>query len=92
MEAKEQIKYKGWTLQTTYDDKILVKKYEEVREYDVDPIDSVEHDGDEYVILRHSDGSFTQIKFEEDDFLVIDKFDEDDEHIDCWGFHTFGEE
>ena len=58
---------------------------------DVDPIERAEHDGDEYVMLYHKDGSYTAVKFEEDNFLVIDKFDEDDEHIDIIGSHVFGE-
>tara|TARA_R110000772_G_scaffold47429_2_gene108415 strand:+ start:213 stop:479 length:267 start_codon:yes stop_codon:yes gene_type:complete len=85
------IKHKGWKLQVNSNELITVTKLGESREYDVEPIERVGHDDDDYVMLYHSDGSFTQVKFEEDDFLVIDKFDEDDEHVDTIGSHVFGE-
>lgn len=86
------IKHKGWKLQVNSNELITVTKLGESVEYDVEPIERVEHDGDEYVMLYHSGGSFTQVKFEEDDFLVIDNFDEDVEHVHTVGCHVFGEE
>jgi hypothetical protein len=86
------IKHKGWKLQVNSNELITVTKLGESREYYVEPIERVEHDGDEYVMLYHNNGSFTSVKFEENDFLVIDQFDEDEEHVDTIGCHVFGEE
>ena len=87
------IKHDGWLLEITTPTTIVVTKLGESREYDVATIVDVNHDEDmeEYVHLTHGDNAFTQVKFEVDNFLVIDKFDEDGEHIDSIGNHVFGE-
>ena len=71
-------------------DKVSVIHKEELREYDLTDIIKVEHDTD-YVHLRLYGGEFYQVKFEENSFLVIDKFNKDGEHIDTIGSHVFGE-
>ncbi len=83
------IEYNGWTL-IINEETILVKKDGEHRMYDLDEIVEVEHE-DEYVTLRLADGGFYQVKFEDDNFLVIDLYDNEGEFIDTIGNHVFGE-
>lgn len=84
------IKYNGWELTLTNATTILITKDGESREYTVAPVvrkSTIE----EYVFLYHKGGDFTQVNFEEDNFLVIDLFDKDGEFIDSLGWHVFGE-
>jgi hypothetical protein len=57
---------------------------------DVDEIIDIQQ-GEEYIHLQHEGCIFTQVKFEVDNFLVIDKFDREGDHIDSIGSHVFGE-
>lgn len=86
----KKIKYGDWELQVNSNKLITVTKLGESREYDVSEIIEVQQEN-EYVFLQHEGCIFTQVKFEVDNFLVIDKFDEDGEHIDSIGNHVFGE-
>jgi hypothetical protein len=65
----------------------------ESREYDIENLSNskVEH-SEEYVYITQPNGVLTQVKFEDFDFLVIDSFDKDGNHLDMIGNHTFGEE
>ena len=84
------IEYDGWVL-TVNANSILVQKLGESRFYDLNDIQDTLHE-DEYVILKKDDGGFYQVKFEVDDFLVIDEFDNEDEFVRSVGSHVFGEE
>ena len=70
----ENVKYKGWEL-VVNDVSVVVSKDGEHRIYDLDGIESVVHSND-YVILDRGTNGFYQVKFEENNFLVIDEFDE----------------
>ena len=88
----EKIKYGDWELQINSNKLITVTKCGESREYDVSEIIEVQvNKEDGYVFLQHEECIFTQIKFEDGDFLVIDKFDREGDHIDSIGSHVFGE-
>jgi hypothetical protein len=89
--VRREFDYAGWKAALSFDNKLTVTKLRETRVYDLDIVTKIE-DNLEYIFLTHEDNSFTQIKFEEGDFLVIDKFDEDEEHVDAIGSHVFGEE
>lgn len=90
----KQIEYKGfdglWKLDINYDT-IVIKKNGQHRIYPLNDITKVEHDN-EYVFLSKYGGGFYQLKFEHDNFLVIDEFDEDGDHVDSIGSHVFEEE
>jgi len=86
-----EIKHGDWKLQLNSNKLITIKKLGESREYDVDEIIEVQQE-DEYVFLQHEGCSFTQVKFEEDNFIVIDKFDANGDSLDSIGSHVFGEE
>ena len=89
-----EIEYKGfdgtWKLEVK-EDTIEVTKSEETRIYDLSDIVKVEHDT-EYVTLTKFGGGSYQVKFEVDDFLVIDEFDKDDEFVDSIASYVFGKE
>lgn len=87
------VNYEGWELVVNYET-ILIKKDGEHRTYDLNDIIKVKHDENypEYVYLNREDGSFYQLKFEVDNFLVIDLYDNRGEHIDSVGSHVFDEE
>ena len=89
MRIKENIKYEGWELSVD-GNSIEVSKYGEHRLYDLDGIEGVRYDGDEYVMLDKVYG-FYQIKFEVDNFLVIDEFDEYNEFVKSVANYVFNE-
>ena len=41
--------------------------------------------------LKKDDGGFYQVKFEENNFLVIDEFDDEDEFVDTIANYVFNE-
>ena len=84
-----RVNHEGWELVIDHEN-ITIEKDGEVREYDLNDIQSSLHEG-EYVYLNRDNGSFYQLKFEEDNFLVIDEFDEDGEYVDSVGSHVFDE-
>ena len=85
-----EIIHGDWKLLINSNKLITITKLGESREYDVAEIVEVKQD-DEYVFLHHSDNAFTQIKFEVDNFLVIDLFDKNGELLTEIGSHVFGE-
>jgi hypothetical protein len=85
-----RVNYKGWELVVNHET-ILIQKDSEHRIYDLDDIQGVAQE-DEYVYLNRDNGSFYRVKFEVDNFLVIDEFDIDGEYVDSFGSHVFGEE
>jgi hypothetical protein len=92
---RQEINYKGfnneyWKMLVTFDNEITVICNGEKRTYKLNDIVHIEHDND-YVTITHPDNSFTQIKFELDNFLVIDLFDADSEYIETIGSYVFGE-
>lgn len=88
-----KIEHDGWQLEITSPTTIVVTKLGESREYNVATIVEVNQDEDmeEYVYLTHPDNAFTQVKFEVDNFLVIDLFNVVGEHLMGIGSHVFGE-
>jgi len=86
-----KIEHEDWELQINSNKLITITKLGESREYKTDVITEVKQEA-EYVFLHHEDNSFTQVKFEADDFLVIDKFDVEGELIKEIGCHVFGED
>lgn len=88
-----KIEHDGWLLEITTPTTIVVTKLGESREYNVATIVEANHDEDmeEYVYLTHPDNAFTQVKFEVDNFLVIDLFDVNGNHLTSIGSHVFGE-
>jgi len=89
--VRREFDYAGWKAALSFDNELTVTKLRETRVYDLDIVTKIEHNL-EYIFLTHEDNSFTQIKFEEGDFLVLDKFDVEGEFIDSIGSHVFGEE
>jgi hypothetical protein len=90
----EVIEYDGWVLEVTSPTTILVTKLGESREYRVAEIVDVNQDEDmkEYVYIGHKDEAYTQVKFEVDNFLVIDLWDKVGNHLMDIGSHVFGED
>ncbi len=82
-----KVSYDGWELIVNHES-ILVQKNGEHRIYDLENIQETIHE-DEYVTLRMGDGGFYQVKFEEDNFLVIDLYDNEGDFIDTIGNHVF---
>ena len=80
-----------WAAELSFDDKLTVTKVGETRVYDLPRVTKIEHNL-EYIFLTHDGGLFTQVKFEEGNFLVIDRFDKEGEHVDSIGSHVFGED
>tara|TARA_R110000803_G_scaffold133748_4_gene200921 strand:+ start:321 stop:743 length:423 start_codon:yes stop_codon:yes gene_type:complete len=85
-----EVNHEGWKLVVNHET-ILVQKDGEHRIYDLNDIQDTLHN-DEYVTLKKDDGGFYQVKFEEDNFLVIDEFDNEDEFVGSIGSHVFGED
>jgi len=92
--VRREIEYDGfdglWKMEVTYDHKIIVSKSGESREYQLPILTKIEHDV-EYVFLTTENNDSIQVKFEIDNFLVIDKFDKDGEFLESIGAHVFGE-
>lgn len=89
--VRREFDYAECKASLNFDNEFTVTKLKETRVYDLDVVTKIEHNL-EYVFLTHEYNSFTQIKFEEGDFLVLDKFDVDVKFIDSIGSHVFGEE
>ena len=89
----KKITYDGWQLDITSDTTIVITRLGESREYRVATIVDVNQDEDmnEYVYLTHSDKAYTQVKFEVEDGLIIDLFDQHGKHLMEIGAHIFGE-
>ena len=89
MNNLSEIKYEGWKLSVD-DNSIEVSKDGEHRVYDLDGVESVVHSND-YVILDRGTNGFYQVKFEEDNFLVIDEFDYNHEFVGSIASYVFNE-
>jgi len=94
--VRREIEYKGfdgtWRMSITFDGEVTVTKDDESRMYSIpEPITRIEHDT-EYVFLYVESKKFYQFKFEVDEFLVGDIFQEDGEHIDSFASHVFNED
>ena len=74
------------------DETIEVTLNGETKVYDIKDINKIEHDCEYIFLYVYGTGEFYQLKFEENQYLVIDKFDSEGEHIDTIGSHVFGEE
>ena len=61
------------------------------REYNIPDVVKVVQEG-QYVFLTHPDTAFTQIKFEDGNFLVIDLFNSQGDLLTEIGSHVFGED
>jgi hypothetical protein len=86
--------YGDWELEVTSDNSISVYNSGEFREYTLDKIVEAKQSDElyEYVYFEHENETFTQVKFEIDNFLVIDLFDKDGEFLEEIGSHVFGED
>lgn len=82
-----RVEYNGWKLLVNFET-IIVQRNGEHRIYDLNDIQDILHE-DEYVTLKKDDGGFYSVKFEEDDFLVIDEYDNEGEFVDTIGSHVF---
>lgn len=87
----ETLKYGDWELRVLSNKLISVSLGYESRQYDVPEFIEVSQDA-EYVFLQCDGTGFTQVKFEVDNFLVIDKFDQDGELEREIGAYVFGED
>ena len=89
------VRYFNWELFVTLDDKLIVIKDNEVREYEIETPSRIEESG-QYVYLYF--GNFLggrkqyQVKFEEGNFLVIDIIDVNGDFESSFGNHVFGED
>ena len=85
-----RLEYDGWKLIISFET-IIIQKNGEHRVYDIEDIEEVktEKECPEYVYLTRADGSYYQVKFDVDNFLVIDIFDKDNEFIDSIGSYVF---
>ena len=89
MNNLSEIKYEGWKLSVD-DNSIEVSKDGEHRIYNLNDIEDIVHE-DEYVFLNKYDGGFYQVKFEENNFLVIDEFDNEEEFVNSVANWVFNE-
>lgn len=89
------VRYFNWELFVTLDDKLIVIKDNEVREYELETPCRIKEYG-QYVYLYFGDflggPKHYQIKFEDNNFLVIDIIDVNGEFESSFGNHVFGEE
>ena len=91
---KRNIEYKDlqdnkWAL-ILNDPGIEIQCHGEARTYEIDDIINLEHDGEYVFLYEFSIRDFYQVKFEEDKYLVIDKFTEKGEYLRSIGSHVFG--
>jgi len=88
---QREIQWEGWEL-NIHNHSIEVTKLGESREYNFNDIVKVEHNYEYVFLSKYGSGNVIQIKFEIDNFLVIDEFDKYGEHLGSIGSHVFGEE
>jgi len=94
MEFIKEISYQDWKMIVQEDGTVIVTKDDETRTYDIpeDVRDVVEEDNYVFIYVDDVEIKFYQFKFEVDDFLVGDTFDQDDEFLNTFACHVFGEE
>ena len=94
METLAEIQYTNvdgeWNVVVS-NNELCVTKDGESRIYNLDEIESVEHD-EEYITLHCENENYYVVKLEENNFLVIDLYDEYGEHLDEIGCFVFGED
>jgi hypothetical protein len=97
-----------WVMDVYEDGTVQVKRCREVREYNLPQVTKVIHGASDdlkatmdedhieymknYVFMHTVDGMIYQFKFEEENFLVGDIIDENDEVVDEFAMHVFGED
>ena len=93
-----EIKYTGfnnekWLMSIDFNGNIQVTCNDETRTYKInEPINKIEHDTEYvYIYVNDTQRKFYQFKFEIDSFFVGDIFDKNDEHLDTFASHVFGE-
>lgn len=96
MEFRKKVFYKDWKMTVQEDGTVIVTKNGETRVYDIpEPILKAEQEKDypEYVRIDVQDNQigFYLFKFEENDFLVGDRWSEDNVHLGEYAMHVFGE-
>ena len=96
MKTKE-FKYNNWQMIVHEDGTIEVTILGEVREYKIsEPMSRIEQEKDypQYVRIDVQDDKigYYLFKFEDNDFFVGDIWTEDNEHIEEFAMHVFGEE
>jgi len=96
---RRSIAYEGfnndrWVMSIDFEGNVHIICNGDGRQYKItEPITKIEHDT-EYVFLYVDDPriKFYQFKFEVEAFFVGDTFDKDDEHLDTFASHVFGED
>ena len=91
---KRKIEYTGlenevWLFESK-DETIEVTLNGETRVYDIKDINKIELDHEYIFLYVYRPQDVYEIKFEENQYLVIDKFDKEGEYLECIGSHVFG--
>jgi hypothetical protein len=96
---RRSIAYEGfdndrWVMSIDFAGNVQVICNGEGREYKIhEPITKIEHDTEYvYLYVQDPEKQFYQFKFEVEAFLVADIFNKDDEHLDTFASHVFGED
>ena len=92
MEILSEMSYKGCDIDVTTDGKIIIRANGEQREYQSPkPIKDTEQ-FNEYIFLNFENNEgMLQLKFEEKHTLIGDIFDNNEEFVDTFALHKFGE-
>lgn len=92
MVERFKYEYHGWQFTVYTNGTIQVTRKGENRVYELGEMYIRIEQKREYVYLYLLDGGFIQVKFEQDDFLVIDEFTKSGNHVDIIGSHVFAED
>lgn len=94
MEFIKEIHYQEWEMIVQQNGTLVITKCGETRTYDIPEIirDVVEEDNYVFIYVDDPEVKYYQFKFEDDDFLVGDTIDQEDEFINTFACHVFGEE
>ena len=94
LEFRKKIFYEDWKMIIQSDGQVEITKSNETRVYNIpeDIRDIVEEDNYVFIYVDDSEIKFYQFKFELDNFLVGDSFDLENEFLDSFAYHVFGEE
>ena len=89
---KQTITYNGWIVELK-GEILTITKDGESREYDIKEKNKGMERGysPEYFYIKTEEGFYYQFKLEVDNGFVGDKFSDDDEFLDTFACHTFGE-
>ena len=93
LEFRKKIFYEDWKMIIQSDGQVEITKSNETRVYNIpeDIRDIVEEDNYVFIYVDDSEIKFYQFKFELDNFLVGDSFDLENEFLDSFACHVFGE-